>query len=308
MLPSPADSGLSSRGGAVPSGVDGGFLAAPGAEALDIMPEPCARLQDAPVRAGGCFVRPLPLDRTCSAAARRFFREAVAGLDLPADMVHDGVTMASELAANTLHAQGNVEFSGSRQRAVSGIPEFWLYLRGTGARAELVCKIFDSEPGWSVDAQEQPSKAPLEQVGGRGLQVVAALSAGQWGGHPSRGRLGAWKVPGKAVWFALRIPPTAQAARYGRLELDEAQAVDELQAMLADRGLGGRMVRADEPAADISVLSISRHLTVWRHGTTISWRIQGAEYEQMQVVDLADVAEQIIRAHEEAAQADPLVV
>jgi hypothetical protein len=305
MLPSPADSGRSGRGGAVPSAVDGGFLAAPVAEAVD-MPH---GIRDASVRAGGCFVRPLPLDRTCSSAARRFFREAVAGLDLPGDLVHDGITMASELAANTLHAQGNVEFSGgNRQRAVSGIPEFWLYLRGTGARAELVCKIFDSEPGWSVDAQEQPNKAPLEQVGGRGLQVVAALSAGQWGGHPSRGRLGAWKVPGKAVWFALRIPPSAEAARYGRRELDPAQAIDELEAMLADRGLGGRMVRADEVAADISVLSISRHLTVWRHGKTLSWRVQGGEYQQMQVVDLVDVAEQIICAHEEAAQADPLIV
>jgi hypothetical protein len=308
MLPSPADSGRSGRGGAVPSAVDGGFLAAPVAEALDIMSS-SPSIRDASVRAGGCFVRPLPLDRTCSSAARRFFREAVAGLDLPADLVHDGITMASELAANTLHAQGNVEFSGgNRQRAVSGIPEFWLYLRGTGARAELVCKIFDSEPGWSVDAQEQPNKAPLEQVGGRGLQVVAALSAGQWGGHPSRGRLGAWKVPGKAVWFALRIPPSAEAARYGRRELDPAHAIDELEAMLADRGLGGRIVRADEPAADISVLSISRHLTVWRHGKTISWRTPGGEYQQMEVVDLVDVAEQIICAHEEAAQADPMVV
>lgn len=305
MLPSPAESGRSGRGGAVPSAVDGGFLAAPVAEAVD-MPQ---GILEASVRAGGCFVRPLPLDRTCSSAARRFFREAVAGLDLPGDMVHDGITMASELAANTLHAQGNVEFSGgNRQRAVSGIPEFWLYLRGTGTRAELVCKIFDSEPGWSVDAQEQPNKAPLEQVGGRGLQVVAALSAGQWGGHPSRGRLGAWKVPGKAVWFALRIPPSAETARYGRLELRPDQAIDDLEAMLAERGLGGRIVRVDESAADITVLSISRHLTVWRHGKTMSWRVPGGDYQQMQVVDLVDVAEQIICAHEEAAQADPLVV
>src|ERR1700722_20823190 len=127
MPPSPADSGRSGRGGAVPSAVDGGFLAAPVAEALDIMSS-SPSIRDASVRAGGCFVRPLPLDRTCSSAARRFFREAVAGLDLPADLVHDGITMASELAATTLHALGNVEYSGNKQRAVSGIPEFWLYL------------------------------------------------------------------------------------------------------------------------------------------------------------------------------------
>jgi hypothetical protein len=309
MLPSPADSGRSGRGGPAPATADSGLLAAPLAEALDILPGTTHRLQDASVRAGGCFVRPLPLDRTCSSAARRFFREAVAGLGLPGDLVHDGITMASELAANTLHAQGNVEFSGNRQRAVSGIPEFWLYLRGRGVRSEVVCKIFDSEPGWAVDAQAQPGKAPLEQVGGRGLQVVAALSAGQWGGHPSRGRLGAWKVPGKAVWFALRVPPAAESARYGRPEPSPEQAVDELEAMLADRGLGGRMVRADERSGDMSVLSISRHLTVWRHGKTLTWRaVHEGEYQQMHVADLVDITEQIICAHEEAVHADPIIV
>ena len=309
MLPLPADSGRNSRGGPAPAAADSGLLAAPLAEALDILPPTQARLQDASVRAGGCFVRPLPLDRTCSGAARRFFREAVAGLGLPGDLVHDGITMASELAANTLHAQGNVEYSGgNRQRAVSGIPEFWLYLRGRGARSEVVCKIFDSEPGWAVDAQLLPGKAPLEQVGGRGLQVVAALSAGQWGGHPSRGRLGAWKVPGKAVWFALRVPPAAESARLGRHELSPAQAVDELEAMLTDRGLGSRVVRVDERSGDMSVLSISRHLTIWRRGKTLTWRAHAGEYRHMPVADLADIAEQIICAHEEAAQADPVIV
>jgi hypothetical protein len=305
VLGSPVVSGHS-RGHAVPAAA--GFLAAPVAEALAMRPEHAGHPSDAGISGGGCFVRPLPDDPTCGAAARRFFREALSSLALPSGLIHDGVTMASELAANTLHAQGNVEFSGNRQRAVSGIPEFWLYLRGTGARTELVCKIFDSEPGWSVDPQEQPGKAPLEQVGGRGLQVVAALSAGQWGGHPSRGRLGAWKVPGKAVWFALRIPPSAESARQGRHELTAAHAVDELEAILADRGLGARILRADEPSGDMAILSISRHLTVWRTGTTLSWRASGGEYQQMHVADLVDVAEKIICAHEEAAQADPMIV
>jgi hypothetical protein len=308
MLPSPAGGGRNGRGGSAPSAADGGMLAAPLAEALDLSAGSATRLQDESVRGGGCFVRALPLDRTCSAAARRFFREAVAGLDLPGDMVHDGITMASELAANTLHAQANVEFSGNKQRAVSGIPEFWLYLRGTGPRTEVVCKIFDSEPSWNVNAVAQPGKAPLEQVGGRGLQVVAALSAGEWGGHPTRGRLGAWKVPGKAVWFALRVPPAAEPARYGRLVLDPDQAVDELEQMLIDRGLGGRLVRTDEPSGDLSVLSISRHLTVWRNGETLSWRTHAGPYRQMSINDLMDVAEQVICTHEEEALADPAIV
>ena len=110
--------------------------------------------------------------------------------------------MASELAANTLHADGNVEFRGGTQRPVSGCPEFWLYVRGQGTRCELICKVFDSDPGWERGSLPDINARKAESVSGRGLQVVAGLSAGQWGAHLSRGRLGCWKVQGKAVWFA----------------------------------------------------------------------------------------------------------
>jgi hypothetical protein len=296
-------SGFGPAGGTGPV-ADAGLLAAPVALATAAAGDDPARLVEASLRAGGCFVRALPLDRTCAAAARRFFREAVAGLSLPGDLVHDGVTMASELAANTLHAQGNVEFSG-RQRPVSGLPELWLYLRGQGARSELVCKVFDSEPGLKAGPQPGMDKQPPESIRGRGLQVVAGLSAGQWGCHPSRGRLGAWKVPGKVVWFALRIPPSAAQARSGRLQLGPERAVDELAEMLTDRGLGNRLVRADENAAGISVLSISRHLTVWRQGREVSWRAPSGEYHRTSLADLVDLAEQIVSLHEQLTLADP---
>jgi hypothetical protein len=281
-------------------------MAAPLAEALATIPAPAASLAQVGVQAGGCFARLLPLDRTCASAARKFFREAVAGMGLSADLIHDGITMASELAANTLNAQGNVEFSGSRQRPVSGMPEFWLYLRGWGARCEMVCKIFDSEPGWNAGGEPSPStgteKAAPESVSGRGLQVVAGLSAGQWGHHPTRGRLGSWKVPGKAVWFALRVPPASTLAR-NRPQLGPYQAVNELEAMLADRGFSNGMVRTNEPGGAMSVLSISRHLTVWCYGSIASWRRPDGSYARLQVADLIDVVEQIVCAHEELATA-----
>jgi len=250
---------------------------------------------------GGCFAKPLPLDRTCAGEARSFFREAVAGIGLPADLIHDGITMASELAANTLNAQGNVEFTGSGQRPVSGLPEFWLYLRGWGARCELVCKIFDSEPGWNGGGQPSTGieKAPPQAVSGRGLQVVAGLSAGQWGHHLTRGRLGSWKVPGKAVWFALRVPP-GTAAR-NRPQLGAGQAVDELESMLTDRGLGGSLVRTSEPGGAITVLSISRHLAVWNYGGVASWKAPEGGYVRRPIADLVDIAEQIVCAHEDLA-------
>jgi hypothetical protein len=75
--------------------------------------------------------------------------------------------------------------------------------------------------------------------------------------------------------------------------------------MLADRGLTS-IVRADLDG--ISVLSISRHLTVWRHGAEASWRLPSGRYERMDLADLMDVAEQIVCAHEETALHEPVAV
>ncbi len=311
--PTPADSGGSVLGAPVVSGAargaldnggsrpmpGAGFLGAPVAEAFAMIPDQSERLSDAGLSSGGCFVRPLPIDTTCASAARRFFREAASTLAIPSGLLHDGVTMASELAANTLHAQRNAARNALRQRSTAGIPEIWLYLRGTGRTRELVCKVFDTERTWSVGAEPGMSKAPLDSVSGRGLQVVAGLSAGQWGCHLTRSRLGNWKVPGKAVWFALRIPPAALPDHVGRSRYSPDWLINELEAMLAERGLSGSIVRADLDA--ISVLSISQHLTVWRHGGTVSWRKPSGQYHKMDLADLVEVAEQIVCAHEEIA-------
>ena len=264
--------------------------------------DPESGLAEASIRHGGCFVRPLPLDGTCAGAARRFFREALAGADLPGDLIHDGVTMASELAANTMNAHGNIEYGGQGHRPVSGMPEFWLYLRGCGPRREIVCKIFDSEPGWDA-GEPLPVGAAVpagpDSVRGRGLQMVAGLSAGHWGHHLSRGRLGAWKVQGKAVWFALRIPATSDLARSERLAPRGARAVGELAAALADRGLGAGLVPVTESGGDLAVLSVSRQLTVWCRGDVVWWQQPAGGYDRLTVSDLVEAAERIVRAHED---------
>lgn len=314
--PTPADRGASMPGipmvtgasrldsaRAVPSAAAASLLAAPAAaEALARLPDHAPHLSDAGLGGGGCFARPLPIDTTCAAAARHYFREATSALSLPSGLLHDGVTMASELAANTLHAQRSAATGATRQRTTAGIPEFWLYLRGTGRTRELVCKVFDTERDWNAGTTPGMASAPEDSVSGRGLQVVAGLSAGQWGCHLSRSRLGNWRVPGKAVWFALRIPPAALPSHVGRPRYSPEWLTDELEAMLADRGLAGTIVRADSD--DISVLSLSRHLTVWRHGDTVCWRAQSGDYQQFDLADLVDVVEQILCAHEEASLAN----
>ncbi|MBO0831903.1 MAG: hypothetical protein J2P29_08025 [Actinobacteria bacterium] len=271
-------------------------------EALATVPSRPTHLVESGLSGGGCFARPLPIDTTCASAARRYFREAVSALALPSGLVHDGVTMASELAANTLHAQRNAARSPGRQRVSAGIPEIWVYLRGTGRTRELVCKVFDTERGWNAGVAPGMTGAPADSVTGRGLQVVAGLSAGQWGCHLSRSRLGNWRVPGKAVWFSLRIPPAALPSHVGRHRYSPEWLADELEAMLADRGLAPGIVRADRDGS--TVLSLSRHLTVWRHGDQVSWRSASGSYQKFDLADLIDVAEQVVCAHEEAALAE----
>jgi hypothetical protein len=256
-------------------------------------------------KVGCCQAWPLPLDPTCAGVARRLFRDTVADLGLSPDLVHDGVTMVSELAANTLHAQGNVEFDGSRQRPVTGSPELWTYIRGCPTGYELVCKVFDSQRGWKAGTPPDPSRVTLESINGRGLRVVSELSDGRWGHHLTRARLGRWKVQGKAVWFALPIPP-GQVAALGQHGLSACQTATELEGLLVDRGIGQRLVRCEESATDIAVLSVRCDLTVWCRGGAVSWTTANGEYERRPFVDLAEASEQIVRTHEELDHPDGL--
>ena len=201
---------------------------------------------------GACGAWPLPGDVSCAATARALYREVAAEVGIGTDLAYDGVTMASELAANTLHTR-----AGGPDRA-RGRSELWLYLRGSGATRELVCKVFDSCRGWKSGAAPSPYplQAAPEAMGGRGLQVVHELSGGRWGHHLTRARLGGWKSRGKAVWFALPAPlpggafpagdgVAAQAAGVLTVQhctqLSARQATEKLRAMLAARGLGVRL-------------------------------------------------------------------
>jgi hypothetical protein len=210
--------------------------------------------------------------------------------------------MASELAANTLNAHGNIEFAGSNHRPVSGFPEFWLYLRNCGSGRELVCKVFDSEPDWEAfepAAEGALEKASPDSIRGRGLQLVAGLSAGRWGHHPSRGRLGAWKVAGKAVWFALRVPPASDLAHSHRSAPRGWQAIAELVAGLTDRGLGAGLAATTERGGDLAVLSVSHGLTVWCRADVLWWKAPDGGYDRLGVADLIEASERIVCAHEE---------
>ncbi len=255
------------------------------------------------ISAGGCSASPLPLDATCSAVARHLFRAAAAGIGLPAESIYDGATMASELAANSMHAQAGIQFD-MRGCPVAGAPEIWLYLRRVGGAQELVCKVFDALPRWKDDAPPDPAvPVPVDAVSGRGVHVIEGLSGGRWGHHLTRARLGGWKVSGKAVWFALQVPDTSALDRFRLPQPGSVQAAATLERMLSERGIG-HIVRADAPASGMSVLSIRRGLTVWCRSRVVSWTGRTGHREWRAFSDLVDAAEQIVCAHEELASAD----
>jgi hypothetical protein len=299
------------------------------------------------VHAGSCHAWPLPADATCATVARRVFRDVVSEVGLEPDLLDDGILMASELAANTLHARAVAGTGGGGDRFVSvapdmggepissagpaphtpqdtatwspagpGCPELWLYLRGLGARRELVCKVFDSYRGWRHGSAPSPARVPAHAVAGRGLQIVHELSRGRWGHHLTRARLGGWGVRGKAVWFAVPAPladarlvdvtglhaytlSADVTATRASERLSARQATRELEAMLDERGFGGRLVRADQPASDMSVLSVCRGLTVWCRSGVVSLTSPDGDRERWSYADLVEVAEQTVRRFEE---------
>jgi hypothetical protein len=323
------------------------------------------------VHAGTCYAWPLPADATCAALARQAFRDAVCEVGIEPDLLEDCVLMASELAANTLHAQavavagGGGDGLGSVVADVEGEPiksagpvpsprgsglprarqarhshrpsrvprypqgaasprarrpELWLYLRGLGTDRELVCKVFDCCRGWR-NGLPPPVSGPAADADvdadvGRGLRIVHELSGGRWGHHPTRARLDGWGIPGKAVWFAVPAPlaharlvdvtglraytlSADVTASRARSRLSARQAARELQAMLDERGFSGRLVHDDQPAHDLSILSVRRGLTVWCQAGAVSLTTPWGSSQQWDYADLVEAAEQTVCRYEE---------
>jgi hypothetical protein len=134
---------------------------------------------------------------------------------------------------------------------------------------------------------------------GRGLGVVHELSGGHWGYHLTRARLGSWHVRGKAVWFAIPVTsPEAVSARTAKVAETASEAMTEVEAGLVARGFGNTLVRADDRAADMAVLSVCNGITVWcREGA--AWLCApGMGGQRWGYGDLVEFTEQTVEAYE----------
>ena len=80
----------------------------------------------------------------------------------------------------------------------------------------------------------------------------------------------------------------------------------ELEKDLGTRGFAGKLVRADDPGADMAVLSIASGLTVWCRSGAAWLRAPGTSVQQWGYCDLVEVAEQTVQAYETTiAMAEP---
>ncbi|MBO2451795.1 ATP-binding protein [Actinomadura barringtoniae] len=229
------------------------------------------------VHAGGCAVWALPPDGTCARMARALVREMLCGLRLPDVLVHDAVTMVSELATNALTHAGDA-------------PELYLYRRGRWP--EIVVKVFDTGPWKGALAALRPEPSCES---GRGLEVVAGLSGehgGTWGVHRTR----SWLRPasGKATFFTVRVPHGS--AGWGLPRRDCRTAIRELAEVLRARGVGP--LHCSE-GWGIATLSVRAGMTAWIREETLSVSLPPRGTVRFPTWDLAEAAEAIVRCGED---------
>ena len=211
------------------------------------------------VRAGSCHAWPLPADATCAMVARQVFRDAVAGIGLEPGLLDNCVLMAGELAANTLHARAVAGTGGGGDRLVSVAPD-----RG----GEPI-----SAAGPATHSAATPTHTPRTPDAAARLIDVTGLRV-----------------------YTLSADVTATRVNE---RLSARQAAGELEAMLEERGFHGHLVRADQPASDMSVLSVCHGLTVWCRSGFVSLTTVGGGPERWNYADLVEAAEQTVRRYEE---------
>ena len=109
-----------------------------------------------------------------------------------ASLAADAEMMVSELATNAIQATGRTDADATRDDAGDDAAAFQVRL--LLFEAGIVIEVWDADP-----APPAPQHGTGEEEGGRGLMIVAALSA-KWDWFPA-------PQGGKVVWAECAIPP-----------------------------------------------------------------------------------------------------
>lgn len=109
----------------------------------------------------------------------------------------------------------------------------------------------------------------------------------------------AWPLPADPTCASIARRTFRRSA--GPAWIPAATAMTEFQEALTAHGFTGRTVRADDPAAAMTVLSVSGGLTVWCWSGLAWLRAPGYSSDQWRYCDLVEVAEQTVEAYESLA-------
>jgi hypothetical protein len=194
---------------------------------------------------GGACAWQLPSDESGPPLARSLLAGTMTGLGLPRSRIEDSILAVSESATNA--------FQHAAQAGPYGPlapPELWVWARSSPT-PELVVSVFDSDRSHLP----QPAHGHLLDEHGRGICILTAVTAA-WGSRPSRSRLTAPPVKGKAVWFSVPLPRSRAGQSY---VIPPDHAANELLLAVAARGIKGSR-RSD--GKGISVIEFSG-LNVW---------------------------------------------
>lgn len=241
------------------------------------------------LRRGGFPAWPLPLDAAGAGVARSLVKTMFGVLGMPSQATYDVAVAISELATNAyVHALGG----DAADPGTACRPELWAYLRW-GTRPEVVLKVFDTAL-WRGPFAYGPTRPPPESEGGRGLEVVHALTAeygGHWGMQRTRARLGARAALGKAVFLTLPIPPGCPAALLRPLPSTPQEVVRRVYGLVTSRGLGRVQATAGHGMA---VICLRAGVHVWVHPDSLTYRLPGRGRVRHSLCDAVEVVEQVV--------------
>jgi hypothetical protein len=281
------------------------------------------------VRAGTCHAWPLPADATCATVARQVFRDAVSEVGLEPDLLDDCVLMASELAANTLHARAVAGTGGGGDRLVSVAPDMGgepISSAGPAPHTQQAADIQQAPQTPQGLQLPQTTQAPPDTQ--EPAPRTAAGCPELWlylRGLGSRRELVCKVFDGYRGWrhglapSASRVPGQSVHAVTGR----GLQIVQELsrgrwghhptRARLGDRGVRGKAVWFAVPAplaharlVDVTGLrayTLSADVSATRAHERLSARQAARELETM----LGEPAEQTVRRYEELELGEDLL-
>ena len=160
----------------------------------------------------------LPLDASCAAVCPEAVPAAATGVGLPG---RDGLRRHDNGQRTGRQQPAR---AGRRSSSTASAAARWPVPRNCGC----TCAGLLASRNWSARSStrcpagrtvSRRTRCPLMCLPKRMRAAGACgwshgLSQGHWGHHLTRARLGGWKVPGKAVWFAQPVPPGTALDRF----------------------------------------------------------------------------------------------